>query len=106
VNREDDLRLLRDVLETERMQPDVRAAFRDMLHGLTSGERFCLSDKQRAWVAKVLDVPDYENLVSRGEVSNVVMHRHKELAPCTPQCPAWRPPALENLPKRPPGGRA
>lgn len=106
MRRADDLSILTDVLEIERLPPDVREAFEDMQRNLTTGGRFCLSDKQREYVRKMLGVPGYENLVSRGIVARTVVHRHKELAPCGPTCPAWKPPALAHLPKRPPGGRA
>jgi hypothetical protein len=104
-SREEDIRMLREVLETERLDSGTRESFNDMLHSLTSGERWCLSTDQRDWLKRYAE-PSYENLVSRKKVSATVRHRHKELAPCTPACPAWRPPTLVHLPKRPPGGRA
>lgn len=97
--------MLREVLDTERLDSGTRAAFNDMLHALKFGDRWGLSDAQREWVKKHAD-PVYENLVSNRIVSRVVNHRHKEFAPCTSDCPAWKPPALAHLPKRPPGGRA
>jgi len=103
--REDDVRMLREVLETERLDSYSRDAFSDMLRGLVQNRQWSLTESQREWVKKFAE-PQYENLVSNKIVSRVVNHRHKELAPCTSACPAWKPPALANLPKRPPGGRA
>jgi len=105
VSRDDDMRLLREALETTRLDSESRGAFNDMLHELKFGHRYCLSAAQRQWVVKALGEPTYENLVSRGLAPNVVSHNHKELMPCTASCPAWKPPTLANLPKRPPGGR-
>src|ERR1700685_3354396 len=70
VGREEDMRMLREVLDTERLDSGTRAAFNDMLHDWKFGHRWGLSDAQREWVKKHAD-PTYENLVSRRIVSRV-----------------------------------
>jgi hypothetical protein len=104
VSRDDDIRMLEEVLEFRSLPDDTEKAFLDMLDKLRS-DRHDLTDRQRAWVKSVLGEPDYQNLVSSGVVSNVVKHWHPESAPCTSTCPAWRPPALATLPKKPPTRR-
>ena len=79
-SREEDIRMLREVLETERLDSGTRASFADMLHDLLSGERWCLSTDQRDWLKKYAE-PSYENLVSRKIVSRTVRHRHKASRP-------------------------
>lgn len=105
MSRDEDMDLLREVL-THPLDPETREAFDDMLKDLTSGERFVLSDRQRAWVSRFTSEPVYENLASRGKVPTTLRHNHKEFAECTARCPLFVPKSLQNLPKRPPGGRA
>jgi ribosome assembly protein YihI (activator of Der GTPase) len=99
-DRDDDLRMLRAALELTTLEHAAREAFGDMLDGL--GARRELSAKQRAWLRKVLDDPDYENLISSRGLSREVKHNHGESAMCDAACPAWTPPSLRNLPKKPP----
>ena len=108
MSREGDIDMLRDVLEHKRLDPETRQAFESMLAALELGERHVLSQRQREWVGKFAQVPVYENLASKNGARRPpeVKHNHKELAECGPRCPLWKPPSLQNLPKRPPGGRA
>ena len=103
-SREDDLRMLRDALALDSVKGETREAFDDMLESLET--RRTLSDRQRAWVRKVLDEPDYENAISSGKVARVLRHNHGEAAACTAECPMWIPPTLRDLPKRPPSRRS
>jgi len=86
---EEDIALLRTVLD-QRLEDAEAEAFKSMLEELVEKRRDCLSGKQRSWVRDVVDahVPQYENLVSSGKVP-----RGREVE---------TPPALRNLPKRPP----
>jgi hypothetical protein len=98
LNRENDLKLLDELLNDHLGEmTDVEVeAFADMrltlkLYGTTDQSRFReLTEKQREWVTRVHAriVPQYANLVSRG------------LVPRGREVPT--PPALQNLPKRPP----
>lgn len=67
--REDDLRMLAELLE-ERITPAERDSFADMVEWLRDADRRKLSEKQRAWVTKVLDRhrPTYANEWSAGRV--------------------------------------
>jgi hypothetical protein len=103
--RTDDLALLERALTLSTLDEDTTEAFTEMREKIASGERNCLSAKQRTWVSERLGEVAYENLVSSGKVSKVVRHRHPELAPCTAECPAFTPPSLRNLPKKPPQRR-
>jgi hypothetical protein len=103
MTRADDTRMLHEALERD-LPNDVREAFDDMLESL-DGRRYELSEPQRDYVKRILGEPIYENLVSSGKVSSVVKHWHPESAPCTSACPAWVPPALATLPKKPPTRR-
>jgi hypothetical protein len=96
--REEDLKLLRSVLEKP-ISPVVREKFEDMLAQMTASEhlyenQYSLSRKQRQFVQDELDKfePRYENLVSNGLVP-----RGREV-----EMPA----VLQNLPKRPPTRKA
>lgn len=104
MGRDNDRRMLRDALDLKTLDEGAREAFKDMLDRLeeTPTLQHDLTAKQRAWVLKVLDVPTYSNDVSSGRVSRVLRHNHGELAECGAACPAWTPPTLRNLPKRPP----
>jgi uncharacterized protein YpiB (UPF0302 family) len=76
------------------LKEEVRESFEDMKEKLLARPTHDLSEKQLKFVKNVLDqhdVPQYENLVSRGLVP-----RGKEVE---------TPPALQNLPKRPPSRR-
>lgn len=86
----EDIALLKRALEKEDLRDSSREAFEDMLERIEA-KGMTLSDKQRAWVLRALDVPEYENLVSSGKVP---IGKPVELP--------WqlRP---ENLPKKPPG---
>lgn len=70
-----------------------RDAFAEMADALAGAPSLTLSERQRAWVTSTLrsHEPTYENLVSEGKVP-----RGAEVPP---------PPALQNLPKRPPHRR-
>ena len=70
-----------------------REAFEDMAEALDQSPSLTLSERQRAWVTKTRRAhePTYANLVSSGTVP-----RGAEVPP---------PPALQNLPKRPPHRR-
>ena len=76
--------------ERELLERDL-AAFIDMREALSSGARSELSSKQRAWIKKATGVEDYKNLYSSGKVP-----RGREVP---------LPPALQNLPLKPPGRR-
>lgn len=86
---QEDVELLRTVL-ANRLEDEQHEAFSSMLEELVEGRRERLSGKQRSWVRDVLEehIPQYENLVSSGKVP-----RGREVE---------TPPALRNLPKRPP----
>lgn len=87
----EDQKLLLDALELEKLDPSTRSAFEKMLEDLESGERNMLSAKQRSWVRGVLDIPEYENLASKGKLA-----RGREVP--TPEVLK-----RENLPMKPPG---
>jgi len=105
--RDEDLQLLREALEME-LDGKTTKAFEDMLSILESVRGDELSEKQRAWVRRVVGEPVYENLASKDGtiVPRAVKHNHRELAECRSSCPAWAPPTLRDLPKRPPTRRA
>jgi len=96
--REDDIKLLKEILELDPSKRDSRHAhaqrevFAEMLAALESGERHMLSEKQREWAQRVADIPgEYKNLVSEGRVP-----RGREVP---------TPPVLQNRPLKPPGRR-
>jgi hypothetical protein len=66
--RDDDRKLLKDALRLDRIRDTDASAFEDMLIQLEENRIAALSQKQRDWVLRVLDVPVYENLVSAGKV--------------------------------------
>jgi hypothetical protein len=103
--RTDDIALLDRALTLSTLDEDTTEAFTGMREKLASGERNCLSAKQREWVSTRLGEVTYQNLVSSGKVSKVVKHNHAELAPCGPACGAWTPPSLRNRPLKPPTRR-
>lgn len=107
MSREDDLRMLREALELGTLDDDTKWAFDDMLDELGNGRQRELTDRQRAWVQGVLGEPEYENLASKNgtQAPRAVRHNHLERAECGPSCPAWTPPSLRVLPKRPPTRR-
>lgn len=88
-----DIEILDRALDESEVRSKVREAFEEMRSMLKSGERPCLSKKQRGWVSDVLDAcaPQALNLVSRGFVPR---GKEVELAP-----------VLRNLPLKPPGRR-
>jgi len=82
------IELLKQALEVRGLGEKAYDAFTSMLEEFEREERQTLSPKQLTWVKNVVGVPEYENLVSEGRVP-----RGKEVPP---------PPALQNLPKKPP----
>jgi hypothetical protein len=85
--------LLADVLALDTLTEEEREAFENMVIRLEHwGPHSQLTEKQRSWAKRLLDIPEYENAWSLGKVP-----RGREVP---------TPPALQNLPKRPPGGRA
>lgn len=64
--REEEEKLLRDVLALDSLSDANREVFEDMLVNVEDGYR--LSVKQTKWAKGLLDQPDYENLVSSGKV--------------------------------------
>ena len=103
--RSEDIALLDRALSLSTLDEDTIEAFTGMREKLAAGDRNCLSAKQREWVSNRLGEVTYQNLVSSGKVSKVVRHNHGELGTCGAECPAWKPPSLRNLPKKPPSRR-
>lgn len=88
-HRGEDIKLVKAVLELDRLDDEALAAFESMLDSLDASER-ALSFKQRDWANKLVGDPgEYENLVSSGQVP-----RGREVP---------TPPVLLNRPLKPPG---
>ncbi len=102
--RDEDLAQLREALELDDLDETSRDAFANMLRVLLHIQGDELSPKQRAWLHTKLGVETYANLASKNgtQAPRAVKHNHRELAECLSTCPGWTPPALRNLPKKPP----
>jgi hypothetical protein len=91
--REDDLKMLNDVMELETTTEEQKDAFHNMRGVLLRGEYQTLTIKQRSWLKSVLGVPEYENLITNGKAP-----RGREV----PTIPALQ---RQNLPLKPPAKR-
>jgi len=90
-HRDSDLKMLKEILEhSDDLNGTEVEAFADMESSLTTDRFHELTEKQRQWAKTVWErvVPAYSNLVS-----GALVPRGREVP---------TPPALQNLPKRPP----
>lgn len=90
--RDDDIALLKEVLDTAKLA-HVHDTFENMLLKLQEHPTWTLTAKQRSWAQELVGKPVYENLASSGK------------APRGREVPTPVVLRRENLPMKPPGRR-